>query len=45
MQVLVSVLGIAAMIGVALLISWYDSIGVPFEIVAEDPDLPRTVGT
>jgi hypothetical protein len=36
MQVLVSALGIAAMIAVALLISWYDSIGTPFEIVAED---------
>jgi hypothetical protein len=45
MQVLVSALGIAAMISVALLISWYDSIGVPFEIVAEDPDLPRAAGT
>ena len=44
MQALVSALGIAAMIGVALLISWYDSIGVPFEIVAEDPDTRRAGG-
>ena len=41
MQMLVSALGIAAMIGVALLISWYDSIGMPFEIVDEDPDVRR----
>jgi len=39
MQVLVSALGIAALVGVALLISWYDSIGVPFEIVTEDPPM------
>jgi len=41
MQMLVSALGIAVMIGVALLISWYDSIGMPFEIVDEDPDVRR----
>ncbi len=44
MQALVSALGIAAMIGVALLISWYDSIGMPFEIVDEDPDVRRVGG-
>src|SRR5437899_9389470 len=30
------------LIGVALLISWYDSIGMPFEIVDEDPDVRRS---